>query len=130
MKVMILAHPINEKCFEVLFANDSGSKFVTVDGLSQNYIEREMGYTVNMVRSFSNCEPLPYAIMAKALAEKLLYLSHHVKYKDELEYLRRFQKIGARICLTESIMGWDLDIPECVITLVNTPLRKGSKTCA
>ena len=124
MKVMVLAHPINEKCFEVLFSDDNGEKFVTVDGLTKEYIESSMGYTVYMVRHFPNKCSTPYKIMAKALGEKLSYLQHHVKYKDEYKYLRAFKDIGERLCDIESQMDWDLDIPEIVTALVNSSLTK------
>lgn len=126
MKVMVMTHPINKKCFEVLFSNDEGTKFLTIDGISQHYIEDMMGYNVHSIKHFAKDNPAPYRIMAKCLAEKIMYLKFHVKYKDEYKYLRFFQEIGRRLCDIQTHMEEDLDIPEVVQTLVNTNLEKVS----
>lgn len=121
MKVMVMTHPVNTKCFEVLFSND-GKRFVTVDGFNQKYIEQCMGYTVHTVKEYSAAAPQPYRILAKCLAEKLLFLNFHVRYKDERKILSMFKQIGERLCNIQSRMEEDLDIPEVVQTLVNTPI--------
>lgn len=121
MKMMVLEHPINPKCFEVLFSCD-GVRYVTVDGISKEYIEDNMGYVLHSVQTFSSKAVLPYRVMAKCLAEKLLFLHTHLKYKDERKVLSKFQCLGKALCEIEAHMDSDFDIPEVVIALVNTPI--------
>ena len=80
---MVMSHPVNTGCKEVLFCMDDSEKFSTVDGFSQSYIAETMGYTVQTIKRFSNTDRLPYVLMGKALAE-----IHRVdkKYENEVYY--------------------------------------------
>lgn len=127
MRIMVMTHPVNKDCFEVLFSDDKGQSFYTVDGFSESYIERLMGYTVHTVKQFAANDPAPYRIMAKALAEKISYMRFYVKYKDEYETLRAFKSVAEVLCRIQSKMDCDLDIPEVVQVLAYTELTAPSK---
>lgn len=127
MRIMVMTHPVNKNCFEVLFSDDKGQSFYTVDGFSKSYIERLMGYTVHTVKQFAANDPAPYRIMAKALAEKISYMRFYVKYKDEYETLRAFKSVAEVLCRIQSKMDCDLDIPEVVQVLADTELTAPSK---
>lgn len=127
MRIMVMTHPVNKDCFEVLFSDDKGQSFYTVDGFSKSYIERLMGYTVHTVKQFAANDPAPYRIMAKALAEKISYMRFYVKYKDEYETLRAFKSVAEVLCRIQSKMDCDLDIPEVVQVLAYTELTAPSK---
>lgn len=127
MRIMVMTHPVNKNCFEVLFSDDKGQSFYTVDGFSKSYIERLMGYTVHTVKQFVANDPAPYRIMAKALAEKISYIRFYLKYKDEYETLRAFKSVAEVLCRIQSKMDCDLDIPEVVQVLADTKLTAPSK---
>lgn len=127
MMIMVMTHPVNKNCFEVLFSDDKGHSFYTVDGFSKSYIERLMGYTVHIVRHFAANDPAPYRIMAKALAEKISYLRFYLKYKDEYTTLSDFKSLAVALCRIQSKMGCDLGIPEVVQVLADTELTTPNK---
>lgn len=127
MRIMVMTHPVNKNCFEVLFSDDKGQSFYTVDGFSKFYIERLMGYTVHTVKQFAANDPAPYRIMAKALAEKISYLRFYLKYKDEYATLSDFKSIAKALCRIQSKMDCDLDIPEVVQVLADTELTTPNK---
>lgn len=122
-----MTHPVNKRCFEVLFSDDKGHSFYTVDGFSKSYIERIMGYTVHTVKQFAVSDPAPYRIMAKALAEKISYMKLYLKYKDEYETLSDFKSIAEILCRIQSKTDCDLDIPEVVQVLADTELTAPNK---
>ena len=122
MKVMVLSHPVNTRCFEVLFSED-GKKYTTVDGITKDRITTSMGYTLHSVKDFPKNSPAPYRIMAKALAEKIVLLDYNVSsYEDKNRYLQMFKKIGIKLYNIQSNMIEDFDIPEIVWTLISTPI--------
>lgn len=127
MRIMVMTHPVNKNCFEVLFSDDKGQSFYTVDGFSKSYIERLMGYTVHAMKQFAANDPAPYRIMAKAIAEKISYMRFYVKYKDEYETLKAFKSVAEVLCRIQSKMDCDLDIPEVVQVLADTKLTAPSK---
>lgn len=118
MKVMIMEHPVNDKVFEVLFSED-GKKFISVDGqITQDTLKR-VGYSVKSTYDFEDTCPTPYKLMAKSLAEKIVLLRTHVRYKDELKFLHSFKRIGMMLIIKEQELGEDFDIPEIVVQTAN-----------
>lgn len=128
MKVMVMSHPVNANCREVLFCMDDSEKFSTVDGFSQSYIAETMGYNVQMIKRFSNTDRLPYTLMGKSLAEKITLLRLYAKYKDEYKYLKDFRRLAVILCDIQCELEEDLDLPEIVQVLANTPEHSLKRT--
>lgn len=120
MKIMVMSHPVNERVIEVFFCEKKGY-YTTVDGIKPSTMST-LGFEVKSEVSFNPLDPAPYNIMAKALAEKIRLLKLHIRYKDEAKYLKHFQKIGEGLVKMQSRLEDEIDIPEIVLNLVNTPI--------
>lgn len=122
MKVMIVGHPILKRSFEVLFAESNSDKFVSLDGSNLAYFIG-LGWTSNPPILYRKGDAVPYRIMGKVLAEKTKLLHFHVKYSEEEKYLNYFWNIANKLIEIQQEIEEDLDLPEVVVLLANTPRR-------
>lgn len=122
MKVMVVRHPILQRSFEVLFAQNNSDKFVSLDGSSLAYFI-SIGFTSTPPVLYQSGDVTPLRLMGKVLAEKIKLLHYHVKFKDEEKYLNHYWRIANDLVSKQINTEEDLDLPEVVTLLANTPRR-------
>lgn len=122
MKVMVVRHPILQRSFEVLFAQNNSDKFVSLDGSSLAHFI-SIGFTSTPPVIYQSGDATPLRVMGKVLAEKIKLLHYHVKFKDEEKYLNHYWRIANDLVSKQINTEEDLDLPEVVTLLANTPRR-------
>lgn len=122
MKVMVVRHPILARSFEVLFAQDNSDEYVSLDGSHLSYFI-SVGWVSNPPIVYTSGDITPLRIMGKTLEEKIKLLHYHVRFKDEEKYLNHYWKIANKLVNIQLDTEEDLDLPEVVILLANTPRR-------
>lgn len=122
MKVMVVRHPILQRSFEVLFAQNNSDKFVSLDGSSLSYFI-SLGWVTNPPILYMSGDVAPLRVMGKVLEEKIKLLHYHVKFKDEEKYLNHYWRIANDLVSKQINTEEDLDLPEVVTLLANTPRR-------
>lgn len=116
MKVLVMTHPVNNKVFEVLFSErGNGNSYKTVDNLTAKDLQLA-GYEPKAVKGLPRLAI--YRIMAKALAEKILMTAID-STEDRVHTLK---EVGKKLVRYESEYDEDYNIPEVVLSLVNSSI--------